>query len=950
MEQFKDKVSFQGSTQNSGFNPIRVPDEASLLRQRTDAMAADLNRANEIYNRNMAIESKDSFLNIEGLATFSKTLTDVLAAESERRNEASMQNGLQKAYLDGLSSEEVLTHQAGEDILRATNEQINSLADQAYKGGASFMGVQRIRQLSGWEQYGYAMGMAQQAGMGYAGAMQEALARVPDSASAAEKSAILATARGEYMSKMMLTQLNPALVNKYAFPAMKEADGRFITSFREADIKRIQLEQRELTLNTFNAGNQAELFNDSILALERSGLTKGDARQTLIENITDVGVLDEVANNVSWNGKNKNIEIYRAEFIKRRRELISGELQDYRAEEEADENAFQQAEDLALAELGNPDSPATNEQIDQANEEFARRYGGRRSSKLEALKQNYTIDAIQAKEINAELERRASLGILTAEDLKHLPYDLQAKWSKVAEQQAGVSKVESKQQLDAIEGAVLSLPAFKADPLASRNPVATLIVGSLQSEFRRKVALYTQQGMDPTTAVQQAGAEVVTYFNESQNSPNQRFYYDPQKRQFTNYMKSGNFAPGARATFDRIKNIKDMLSSTGYESAINSPGLFLTEKEAREFDNKVVQVPPLVRYYAEKYNRNPLEIINAQRKAWKMPPVKSPALEATGGITDSRLRALFNTFPSPNRASRGGQGFSSFQPALVPNGLGKVIASAAKANGLDPALLAGLLDHESMGFNPDVIAGRRLSSAGAVGVAQIMPQYHPGVNPKDPIASIQYAAKYLNQLRQQFGSLNLAIYAYNAGPNAVRQYGGPIPGDAESQGYLKNVLKSSAKYGYGQAWGDPATMRGRFRNAGIQVTSAIDATGEPGSDFVVSGGKRGSPFSFPFPAKVVKVVSGQDGATSGYGNYVDLRVKLPNGRTSDVRLAHFDQLNPGLRVGASVAANTFIGTQGRTGRTTGAHVSADWYLPGSNTPDTHSRDWFLNNYLKKNSG
>ena len=79
--------------------------------------------------------------------------------------------------------------------------------------------------------------------------------------------------------------------------------------------------------------------------------------------------------------------------------------------------------------------------------------------------------------------------------------------------------------------------------------------------------------------------------------------------------------------------------------------------------------------------------------------------------------------------------------------------------------------------------------------------------------------------------------------------------------------------------------------------------------------------------------------------YVDLEVTLPNGTVSDVRLAHFDNV-ANIQVGQPLPANAFIGTQGRTGSTTGAHISGDWYRPGSTTPDLQARDYFLNNYLR----
>ncbi|MBM4229124.1 MAG: hypothetical protein FJ184_00075 [Gammaproteobacteria bacterium] len=124
---------------------------------------------------------------------------------------------------------------------------------------------------------------------------------------------------------------------------------------------------------------------------------------------------------------------------------------------------------------------------------------------------------------------------------------------------------------------------------------------------------------------------------------------------------------------------------------------------------------------------------------------------------------------------------------------------------------------------------------------------------------------------------------------------------------------------------------------GVQITSAVDTSGEPGFDFVIPGG-RGAAFNLPFKAQVLKVVNDpwetnleKGPGRRGYGNYVDLRgVDPQTGRAFDVRLAHFDKLNPGLKPGAVIDPGTFIGTQGRSGSTTGAHVSADFYNPGEN--------------------
>lgn len=115
------------------------------------------------------------------------------------------------------------------------------------------------------------------------------------------------------------------------------------------------------------------------------------------------------------------------------------------------------------------------------------------------------------------------------------------------------------------------------------------------------------------------------------------------------------------------------------------------------------------------------------------------------------------------------------------------IKVAEERHGLPAHLLHRLIYQESR-FRSDIIDGRVVSSAGAVGIAQIVPKWHPGVNPLDPFASIEYAADYLRRLRSQFGSWTLALAAYNAGPGNVERYGG-IPPFSETQRYVAEITR-----------------------------------------------------------------------------------------------------------------------------------------------------------------
>jgi soluble lytic murein transglycosylase-like protein len=120
-----------------------------------------------------------------------------------------------------------------------------------------------------------------------------------------------------------------------------------------------------------------------------------------------------------------------------------------------------------------------------------------------------------------------------------------------------------------------------------------------------------------------------------------------------------------------------------------------------------------------------------------------------------------------------------------------LIAQAAARNGLDPAVLHGLIQQES-GFNPSATSG-----AGAQGLTQLMPATASSMgvsNPLDPAESIEGGARYLGQLMSQFGGNTAdALAAYNAGPGAVQQYGG-VPPYAETQSYVSSVLGYAESY------------------------------------------------------------------------------------------------------------------------------------------------------------
>lgn len=112
-----------------------------------------------------------------------------------------------------------------------------------------------------------------------------------------------------------------------------------------------------------------------------------------------------------------------------------------------------------------------------------------------------------------------------------------------------------------------------------------------------------------------------------------------------------------------------------------------------------------------------------------------------------------------------------------------LIEQAARIHRLDPTLLKAVAWQESRGRM------RAISPRGALGVMQLMPSTanELGVDPRVMTDNIRGGAIYLRRQLDRFGTVPLALAAYNAGPGAVLRYGG-IPPYRETQSYVARIM------------------------------------------------------------------------------------------------------------------------------------------------------------------
>lgn len=117
----------------------------------------------------------------------------------------------------------------------------------------------------------------------------------------------------------------------------------------------------------------------------------------------------------------------------------------------------------------------------------------------------------------------------------------------------------------------------------------------------------------------------------------------------------------------------------------------------------------------------------------------------------------------------------------------KIFDEAGKETNIDPLFLKAVAYVES-GLNPNA-----RSPKGAAGIMQIMPETAQGLGVKnvyDPEENIKAGAKYLRMMADMFNNnMELTLAAYNAGPQAVKQYNG-IPPYEETQKFVQAVMNT----------------------------------------------------------------------------------------------------------------------------------------------------------------
>ncbi len=112
------------------------------------------------------------------------------------------------------------------------------------------------------------------------------------------------------------------------------------------------------------------------------------------------------------------------------------------------------------------------------------------------------------------------------------------------------------------------------------------------------------------------------------------------------------------------------------------------------------------------------------------------------------------------------------------------IVQTALKMGVDPYIVLSIAKLESN------FEHRKQNPSGAVGVFQLMPRTAKrlGVNPYSQADNIKGGVMYYQMMYKKFGSTDLALAAYNAGPGNVQKYKG-VPPFKETKRFISRIKK-----------------------------------------------------------------------------------------------------------------------------------------------------------------
>ena len=911
----------------------------------------------------------------QSLAGLSEKASKKLADLEQERNEKDYADEIVKILSGEIDLEAQAEYQTQADQLQVQSLENEIGADALEAVGGTPLQVERVRSMSAGRRYAQDQARTILAMEQFLPTVKGEIDQNPEIQTVEQKRAYINQRLGSYLKQTGLFGLRPQFLAPALVKTRREVTD-YLTDESDAEANRMSFERVESSRNAFLTdkanlpANAQRYFNDLV---RTPGMTFKTARQTLfttvytaqnpdgsfIFNDTDLANFEAM----TLAGKNKPVG-----------EDFGGDIKKYRLARkakltEAAQNRntlraleLQDIELNAVRVLSSQRGGATKAEIDLAQEQYMAVSGGLRSKVIDDWAESNSMEAQGKQRLEDMAMDLAEANKLTPEILASLPLELQNNETL----KNAANRYKELYETNTSQKAVAAIEQEIRDKLGLEGEEKYGVVGTILASTA--VDIYKDKVAELQTAAQQAGKQysmseiqnealeyTLTKMREGFTDPNKLspFYVDESllktegEAAFKNvFSKTGIDEDDKEVLRQQRKATLEIKQKIAKESNglpleyISNPetgkNLLLTEDQVRQvafnFWRPGYKVPARINEIAREINKTPIQVINAQLKAYGMEPIQPPPSMELLETVRPEVRAGLLNANTPNRSIRFlSQSNQTWNSGAIPvQAYVPFIEEAAKEFNIPPAIIAGLIEQES-GWEMG-----RTSRAGAQGLTQFMPgtaaEY--GVDVNDPRSSIMGAARYLRTMMDNNGwSIERALYGYNAGP------GGGVGLSRENREFTPGVLEKAGKYGYRQSWASPATMRpgmgprilsttgslplSYYSN---QVSSVTFDTNQPGIDVFFEDKK----FPAVLPGVVKDIRSQYNSDGSGYGNFVIIgSIDPATGESVDVLYSHLAQ-KPRLAVGQQIGLGQIIGTQGGTGSVQsydGTIASIDFLAP-----------------------
>ena len=855
-------MKYQPSPDSPGsisFKPKQIGSIAEQLEQQNqrdrrdmEVVKATMDQNSETAKRNAKNQEFNNRMKdkeFQKLMTFSKSLMEYGVEEQNKKNKAEMEEGIAMAYTDGISEEQSQGLEDFEAQLASDDQETQAAGGLVFDQTNNYEVSSRVKNLSGWRQYGYQQGMAQRAGTEYKGFIANAMENdnetqitvdgvtfTPATANgSAQVQAAMAAVRNKFISEYGLIGTDVAVLNKYAFPNMRQAESGLSQEYSQRFAADESYAEQQEALSTFQAdGNFGSLIQRLTNTVDASGKRLGTrgahkmAKEYLTESIANGNMSDtEVeaieGQRVPWDKKGRTFGQLYPNMIKDAiREAYAFDRAESALEKEAKDEARSARESELYQEIAANPGKYTKDDIESLQKEFIGTFG-RRSTQLDDAAKSYSANAEQQKEQRQNLLDLQMTGRLLPRHLKGVHPEIAQQFmsAATANQQARGKSGTYKDQLASIATTVKNARNDTTGENGALIPTQ-MIISDLQDQFLAKVAQNIANGVP--NATQQALLEVRQQFIDGGGTaeklvPDGKYYYDAEGGRDNYVRRLQNSRSGAIKTTEKV--IREA-TATSTKAALAKPNFIFNEQELLKMEKTYgtadFQIPPIATYLAQKLNVDAYEIINEQRNALGMEPLESASADIVSGMTPAG-RQLLNKFKSQNRSIRA---MSSELGRWVPemNEYGDIITQHAQTHGVDPSYVAAMIEIESGG-----IAGNISYNGSSYGLMQINKDAHPlffsGGDWEDPSYNIEYGTQYFAQLLQQYrGNVEHAAMAYNGGPGNLDKYlNGTLPNGkvkTEMINHGRKFMKALSRHSR-QALNSPLTRRGEFEV--VQIVS-----------------------------------------------------------------------------------------------------------------------------------